>query len=279
MSRARTFILGVGAQKAGTTWLHSYLNAYEGANFGVAKEYHIWDAAYCDLARGRRISLTEALFRRRDVFWHRYPSRELWVRYRMQRQPGFYERYFKRLTRGDIWLTGDITPGYAGLTPAQLASVKSRLEAQGFHVKAVFLMRDPVERCWSAVRHQHRINAAARVTGAYDCEMDHLRADLQKPSVVLRTRYSDTMAALDATFPSEDVYYGLYETMFEPAEVQRLSEFVAIPANPAMARDRVNASPKSKGIDPDVAAQIRATYADVYAYCARRLPRTQEVWG
>ncbi len=37
------FLLGVGAQKAGTSWLHQQLHSRPDANFGFCKEYHIHD--------------------------------------------------------------------------------------------------------------------------------------------------------------------------------------------------------------------------------------------
>ena len=38
------FLLGLGAQKAGTSWLHAQLNRRRDADFGFLKEYHIHDA-------------------------------------------------------------------------------------------------------------------------------------------------------------------------------------------------------------------------------------------
>ncbi len=40
----KTFILGVGAQKAGSTWLFRYLNKLPGAIRPFYKEFHIWNA-------------------------------------------------------------------------------------------------------------------------------------------------------------------------------------------------------------------------------------------
>ncbi|MDA7431157.1 hypothetical protein N8463_01720 [Synechococcus sp. AH-601-P06] len=39
-----TFVLGLGAQTAGSSWLHAQLNRRRDANFGFLKEYHIHDA-------------------------------------------------------------------------------------------------------------------------------------------------------------------------------------------------------------------------------------------
>jgi hypothetical protein len=42
--RNGTFVLGIGAQKAGSSWLHAQLNRRRDAEFGFLKEYHIHDA-------------------------------------------------------------------------------------------------------------------------------------------------------------------------------------------------------------------------------------------
>ncbi len=44
----KTFLLGVGAQKAGTTWLHRYLADSQQVVRGYRKEYHVFDSS--DLA-------------------------------------------------------------------------------------------------------------------------------------------------------------------------------------------------------------------------------------
>ena len=51
MVNVRTFVLGVGAQKAGTTWLHSYIASNATAHMGFTKEYHIWDAVHSPLCK------------------------------------------------------------------------------------------------------------------------------------------------------------------------------------------------------------------------------------
>ena len=44
MTSDATFLLGVGAQKAGTSWLHDQLDRRKDADFGFLKEYHVFDA-------------------------------------------------------------------------------------------------------------------------------------------------------------------------------------------------------------------------------------------
>ena len=43
------FVLGLGAQKAGTSWLHRTLSKNDNVNLGFEKEYHVWDYVFSDL--------------------------------------------------------------------------------------------------------------------------------------------------------------------------------------------------------------------------------------
>ena len=42
----KTFVLGVGAQKAGTSWLHHQLASRADTDFGFLKEYHVFDVIF-----------------------------------------------------------------------------------------------------------------------------------------------------------------------------------------------------------------------------------------
>ena len=46
MQSKKVLALGVGAQKAGTSWLHYQLDSREDTDFGFLKEYHIFDALF-----------------------------------------------------------------------------------------------------------------------------------------------------------------------------------------------------------------------------------------
>ena len=54
----KIFILGVGAQKAGTTWLHRQLIKSANFNFGHRKEYHVFDAMEKTLGREQAMEQT-----------------------------------------------------------------------------------------------------------------------------------------------------------------------------------------------------------------------------
>ena len=105
------------------------------------KEYHVWDA-----------KLKPGPFRAFIAEDDKDGEPRIIVRRRMQNEEGFYEEYFKSLINESVRITGDITPSYSGLDTEHFELIKNRMEAAGFNVKTVFLLRDPVQRCWSSFR-------------------------------------------------------------------------------------------------------------------------------
>ena len=154
--RNGTFVLGLGAQKAGSSWLHAQLNSRRDADFGFLKEYHIHDAR----------TLPEAGFsnrRKRSLIKPR-----TWRRQRFIAQPERYYDYFASLLRRPgIQLTGDITPSYSALSVGTLKDIKANFEQRQIGLRPVFLMRDPIERIISSqrmqLRKQNQLNQEAEV--------------------------------------------------------------------------------------------------------------------
>lgn len=235
----KVFLLGVGAQKAGTTWLYHYLRTAPGAFLGDTKEWHHWDALHLpeskhfDLRERRADYLPEALDLLRKATGrkrkHFFLSRDF------QRNPERYFDYFAaQLDQPGVQLTGDLTPAYAGLPSHVLAQIRDGFAARGIAVKVIFLMRDPVSRCLSAARMYRRLGRSIEGYDARLPESMALDAFLASPDTALRTRYDRTDRRLRAVFSDAMVYVGLYETMFREDELRRLGDFCNVPFRPGV---------------------------------------------
>ena len=108
----------VGAQKAGTTWLYHTLQQRSFANFGFAKEFHIWDAKFSPSCRQFIASPQKNEDANRAM------------RRMMQTRSKIYAHYFNSLINDKISLTGDITPSYSLLKPRHFRHVKDLWKPQ-----------------------------------------------------------------------------------------------------------------------------------------------------
>lgn len=259
MASDATFLLGVGAQKAGTSWLHDQLHRRSDADFGFLKEYHVFDALELERFASFRPK------RPTPLKWR------TWRRARFIARPERYFDYFaSRLKPTQIRLTGDITPSYAGLSAESYQRIKKAFAQRGVQTRAVFIMRDPVERFLSQQRMQLRKRGL--LTPAH--EIEHLN----KASLKLvkrdspRNDYPATLDALRDGFAASEVFIGLYETLFTPAAHRELCRYLGIPEQVPDLSHRVNASQATTSVPREVLQRLGRHFAPLVTAVQNRCP-------
>jgi len=279
--QGRTFMLGVGAQKAGTSWLYNYLSDHPQVGLPNAKELHFFDARAMPELFGsfdvRALKALSAITERAERPVPRLIMKDLQKldRARMVGEDRAYLDLFSRLDP-DTPVVGEITPSYTALTEEHFRQIRAFLESAGLHVKPVMLLRDPIERLYSAVRMKIRDTKATGTVSAPETALKRLHTD----AVTARSRYDKTIAALDAAFGPDGVHYEFYETLFNDEAIARICAWLRIDHHPAEFGEVRNASPREDDLTPEHRAALRAELAPVYDFCRARFPgRIPEAWA
>lgn len=268
----KIFLLGVGAQKAGTTWIHRELSKSPFINMGELKEYKS--------IRNQENRITNAIRRRKkdfkvikELIGHtKKPSfaqflampkeqKQAW----MIANNSFYYRYFESIIHENhsTLATGDISPHYSILTSKTLTSTRKQLEQKGFKVKVIFLMRDPVERIWSQVRMIRQRNTIQSVCD-FPTELDAILGCYSIERMARNTRYEETIRNLEAAFHTNNIHYEFYERLFEESSFKRFETFLGIPLAAPDFKSRINESPKKLGISDAIARTVALEYRNTY---------------
>ena len=259
MASDTTFLLGVGAQKAGTSWLHEQLHRRSDADFGFLKEYHVFDALELERFANFRPK------RPTPLKWR------TWRRARFIARPERYFDYFaSRLKPPQIRLTGDITPSYAGLSAESYQSIQKAFAKRGVKTRAVFIMRDPVERFLSQQRMQLRKRGL--LTPAH--EIEHLnRASLKLlKRKSPRNDYPATIDALRSGLAESEVFIGLYENLFTAATHRELCRYLGIPEQIPDVNQRVNASQATTSVQVEVLQRLGRHFSPLVASVQKSCP-------
>ena len=274
----KLFILGVGCQKGGTTWLQLQLAEHPAINMGFTKEYHFLDFLHSPKAHARRGKKLEQLM-----------SRELGTELSREGQQylaSFYqdrENYFNYfddlIKRGETTrITGDITPSYCALSKELLHYTRNQFEDRDFKVKIIFVLRDPFDRIWSQIRmRRKRVLLHNPQVKFEETEQEALLSSYKDRGLRVRTRYEKTIGNLESVFSKEDIFYAFYERLFTGSCMQRLEKFLDISQLDADFEHNPNLSPKNQEIDPSVIQQIVAYYRKTYEFCDHRF-KAGEVW-
>lgn len=268
------FILGVGAQKSGTTWLHSQLMRNDSVDMGFAKEYHTFDAIFSEHCSFFRTDLLNTILEKEkdgSLGRNKKSCMNAIRRLAFIDNTDNYFNYFDQLhSRNDkLKAVGDITPSYSMLTSEAYTHIRQGLEARGFRVKVIFLMRDPVERAWSMLRMGRR-NAAKKGKVFEYSETESLRRFYKSPAQELRTRYDRTIAELEKVFEPEDIFCDFYERLFTEHTYKALQKFLGLELKSADFNFYSNVSAVTESIDPELKAEIANYYSIVYDFVSNK---------
>lgn len=278
----KTFLLGVGCQKGGTTWLHDYLVRHPNADMGFRKEYHLFDALFVPECR---VFLDEIKARAAALIAQApFPlpgDHQIIKLLGFYADPREYFDYFLALaTRSDeTRLVGDISPSYCSLPAEAFAEIKRELSERGIEVKVVFVMRDPVDRCISASRMGRR-NAAERGESLGPTDKAIMVQQACARDYEIRTRYESTIRNLEKVFTQSEIFYGFYESFFCAESIRRLTSFLDIPfVEPDFTR-RLNVS-SGDPLDASGRLAIYQHYRETYDYVASRFGHAElsRIWA
>ena len=265
MSRSldgKIFMLGIGAQKAGTSWLHDYFKKRRDVFVPPVKELHHFDARFrSDLCSDfdRRFRERYEQFRARDGKSRAAKQRLeiLEARVRMIGDESAYRAYFEKAVPKTCRIFGEITPAYSLLPEEGFRAIASQFP----RTRLIFLMRDPVDRLYSHLRMAERLDMLTVPA------IEQFAAALKNPQYVERSEYHRTLANARRVFAPEDIFTGFYETFFCDAELARLCDFLGIPFKPGDYGTPVNVSPHETRLDAERIAMARKKLAPVYDFC------------
>ena len=278
----KTFLLGAGCQKGGTTWLYQYLAGSPQFAHGYRKEYHVLDSLDLpseEAARKRLLARAAEQVNADPEPGNRLAATSA-HRLSMFLDQQFYFDYFTGLLHRtpDTRLAADMTPSYGMLPAERFQALRDGFGERGIGVLPVFLMRDPVERIWSQVRMHARLykrHEAARTESA-----EFVLAQYARPAYAIRTAYDEVIGKLDTVFGPDRVYYGFYERLFTEEEIRRLCTMTGIDYVEPGFEQRVHFSPKTSELPEDTVRTVAEHYRDVYAAVAARFPDIPltEIW-
>jgi pimeloyl-ACP methyl ester carboxylesterase len=246
-----TLVYGIGAQKAGTTWLYGFLKRHPECLCQDMKELHYFDVMHARHESSHytaRIAAIRALGARLSDLPGPENARTLDQIERMVERlrvhsgaRGDHGPYLSYLLKGHAGHKAvcDITPSYATLDRVAFAEM-DRLGPARF----VFILRDPVGRLWSQIRMMVEAKGIDPVTPDYAASCAararELSASGRLPTLP-RAHYARTMAELEAVVPADRIHYVFYEDLFRQDTVDALCAFLGVAARPAETGERINA--------------------------------------
>ncbi len=274
-------MFGIGATRAGTTWLYRYLRAHPQCHLRAVKELHWFNTHESGRFDGRVATLEKVRDRVADDLSRaqaggRGTVAALQTRLRdhdalieLTRARAGHDAYLDWISAGqgaDTRLVGDITPAYALLSEASLRVMQGLRQS----VRFVLILRDPLERLWSNIRQ----SVGRKAADADTLRRKSLRALRQylageNAAIAARADYQGILQRLDRALDPRNLHLEFHERLFSDAAIRRLTGFLGIDHMPAPLERRVHAAAPLT-LDPDLAAAARARLEPQYAFMRNR---------
>ncbi len=276
--------LGIGAQKAGTTWLHRHLDQHEQIWLPPQKELHYFDQRL----HGQLAPLPQRL-------WSDRPPAPLWRR-SLRNRFGSHRRHFDAEEvkwdlnfffgrNDDQWyrslfapasdrIAGEITPAYSTLAPDIIAHVAALLP----DAKLLFMMRNPIERAWS--------HAVMDITKRTDKRVGQItQAEFHRHINGRQSRQrGDYLATLDrwlAHYPERQLFVGFLEDVdAQPrALLRRVFRFLGVDetADVSLSQEPVHRG-SAQSMPTPWARQLAERYLPMMEQLAERFGGHAERW-
>ncbi|MEM9537143.1 MAG: sulfotransferase [Cyanobacteria bacterium P01_E01_bin.45] len=285
--------LGIGAQKAGTSWLHSQLDKHPQIWMPpLKKEIHYFDRSTSylspnDLATS---SFKDRLFGNeqwerertmdclativRQLLKLKFQNARWWAKWTF----GYYDEDWYRSLFSQAKADqqrGEVTPAYSILTREDVA----RIAALNPEMKLIFMLRNPIERAWSSIRFAiDRKNADFDITSS-----SAIVKRLQEPLMMLRGDYERTLALYSELFDPSQILIGYYDAISQDPHglLSGVTEFLEIsPLHSTLIdnQTRVNSSPP-RPIPADVKDYLWETYSPMIERLASSVGGYAKHWN
>jgi hypothetical protein len=254
-SNNSNFFVGIGAMKAGTTWLHDYLHNRDDVFMPEMKELHYFNVRFRPEMSKKRIGRIHAEAEAAEAGLAKGQKvgaglmREQLDRRAMETDPRAYRDFFLNRIKSEHKVFGEITPAYSLLPKAGMVAIKDLFP----EAKAILLLRDPVSRYVSQLR--------------FTDNSKYFEAFLDRPGFLERGAYDVIWRNLTSVFDVKDVYVGFYETLFQEGSVREICKFLGLPFAPADYGRRVNPSRASLELSEKQERLARKKFQHIYDFC------------
>ena len=222
--------IGIGTQRSGTSWLYRRLGDHPELWLPPIKEIHFFDRQD-NTVYSHKTKLRKDLRQRYRAYKSpnsvpqvKGPNLYWDIKYFLM--PTSLSWYSSLFTQGKDRVTGEITPEYMFLSK----DVVEKIYVLNPHMKIILLMRDPIDRVWSAAVRNFTVNRKIKMK---DVGKEELLGFARSQSTISRTNYLSALSIWEAVFPSAQIHIDFFDNIQENPDkvLLRIFDFLNVEPN------------------------------------------------
>jgi len=199
-------------------------------------------------------------------------------------QGNYYFTYYANLLKNG-GIVADLTPAYTFLPEEICRRIMSNFEARGISFRAVYIMRDPVNRSTShfmmnryfSVERERWIEQVLGLPRDADLNQS-FRAYIHLEHQKSMSDYKKAIDTLSAAYPEEQRMFVLFEEMIKGVKLKELSDFLGVSYRPDAIGAPVSPRESNLELDEEVLQECAQLYRPTYEAMAKMFPQTETLW-
>ena len=230
--------IGIGAQKAGTTWLYLRLKELPDFSFPYVRDIHYFDKS-TEYFSAKTLSEEKVFKRLKNVQWLRNSltkvfknlligniNKAKWLMkwYYMN----YTDKWYLSLFSGIDKLTGEFTPSYSFLKVKDIRRIYNIVP----NTKIILILRNPIERAWSQFRFKFKskkneFHYKPKLKKRYNHSnsLEEIIKFIDSEKQEIRSNYIKTLKNYASIFPKSQILIGFYDAIIDTPD-QLLSEVI-----------------------------------------------------
>jgi hypothetical protein len=263
MNGEKTFFLGIGAAKSGTSWIYDYLSSHPEVCPGPIKEMHVLNSP------GNQ-GILKAV---QQLPWHRFAGRKwlteiLWKAYYRADWDRYFKAYGKALQNCKV--TGEISTSYLSIDVETLNFVQKRFMQSGVRTVGILVLRDPIEQLISSLKFKKRLSRENRYQVKMEVPIDQMFVEaIEHITQAQADNYQSALSVITSAFEEEARFLELYENLFNEDSLNRLCDRLHIARLPGNFAKRVNESITTETVSLSHIGAARTLFDPAYRAAAR----------
>ncbi|RLA76855.1 MAG: hypothetical protein DRG78_18320 [Epsilonproteobacteria bacterium] len=308
----KTVFIGIGAQKAGTSWLNDTLSNYANLITPHIKELHYFDIKWLDyelntvaIYKGRAKELkqissnvSDTVQNKSNEFQRKKNKSEFFLedyleKYELEKKCERiialanilsikndidYIRYFYNLGKNKD-IIGEITPSYSLLPVEGFMNIKTLIP----HAKIIFLMRDPIDRFVSQLKFKRKTRLSSGL-GEYDIHIN-FENKLHDNSFIHRSDYERVILSIEKIFDVQNILILFYEELlFEDTvnEYRKIESYLNLEKKDEQEilswREKKSNATEEIDIKPELKKMAGKKFKHIYEYIFERFSNVPQKW-
>ena len=287
----KNFLLGVGLNRTGSSWLYEQIKKSPNFNKGLCKEYHVFDTVDIPECRGYEFTIDD-LIKKRSKF--RVGNFKLLKSFfsNTDKYFDYQNSLFKTDSKHQTQLACDITLNYYMLSQNRLYEIKKQLLQRDITPKVIFTIREPISKLIGSAKVLLKFDTSIIPideqsyynTMYYTTNFVESHNIIQKINEIVEDKfenydYHEILNKFQTVFDSNEFMFAFYENFFSSESIKKISDFLTVGAEHFDSSQVINQIQVEHFKMPvDFILKLYHHFADYYSYIYKHYPHIKPLW-